>query len=519
MTSSHNNLPKIQEKFYISYILIKSRQSIKLPKNSKYIIARESMSNHTIPPKQNNISEWYNTVIERAGLSCQAPVRGCIVMRPYGQALWEHIQKDLDARIKHAGYENCAFPLLIPQSFLQKEKEHVEGFAPEVAVVTHAGGEELQEPLIIRPTSETMIHYMFAQWIHSWRDLPLKVNQWCSVIRWEMRPRAFLRTTEFWWHEAHAAHLSYQSAYDDMVHAHYKIYKDFVENTLAIPLFSGEKPSHERFAGAEITLTHEAIMPDGKALQMCTSHLLSQDFARSFAIEYQDQDGTLKHPYLISWGASTRLIGALILTHGDDAGLILPPKIAPVQVVIIPIIKKDTKDTVIDFANSIKTILEAANIRVKMDADDTTTPGNKFFNWELKGVPLRIEIGLREAEQEKITCVSRIDKNKTVYNSQDKALLVQHIEQELACIQQELYTRAQENLKQRIAWAKNIQECIQNSLENKASLTHWCDTETCIPALKEHGMTVRCKIDGEPLGECCVCRKAQVPVYLVAKAY
>lgn len=299
------------------------------------------MSTQKLPDFNTNFSDWYNEVIYQAELADLSPVRGCIVIRPYGYAMWENIKGRLDERIKATGHENASFPLFIPESFLKKEAKHVEGFAPEVAVVTHAGGKELEEPLIVRPTSETMIHFMFAKWLRSWRDLPLKVNQWCNVVRWEMRTRPFLRTTEFFWQEGHTAHETLQEA-ETEVQTMLNEYVDLAQNWLAIPVFAGQKPESERFPGAEKTFTFEGIMPDGKALQMGTSHLLSQNFAKSFEMQFQDREGALAHPYLTSWGATTRLIGAVVMSHGDEKGLILPPKIAPIQVVIIPIYKTDT---------------------------------------------------------------------------------------------------------------------------------------------------------------------------------
>jgi prolyl-tRNA synthetase len=293
-----------------------------------------------LPDINQDFAQWYHEIIYQAELVDQSPVRGCMVIHPYGYALWEHIKHQLDTRIKETGHQNAAFPLLIPESFLKKEATHVAGFAPELAVVTIAGGKELEEPLVVRPTSETIIHYMFAQWIKSWRDLPLKINQWANVVRWEMRTRPFLRTTEFFWQEGHTAHETLQEAEQEVL-LMLSEYVDLAQNWLAIPVITGQKSAHERFPGAIKTMTFEGIMPDGRALQMGTSHLLSQSFAHAFDMKFQDRQGNLAYPFLTSWGTTTRLVGALVMAHGDQKGLVMPPKVAPIQVVIIPIFKKN----------------------------------------------------------------------------------------------------------------------------------------------------------------------------------
>ena len=320
-----------------------------------------------LPDIKNNFAEWYQEVVQQAELADHSPTRGSMVVRPYGCAIWERIKDILDKRIKETGHENAMFPLLIPESFIKREASHVAGFAPELAVVTHAGGKLLEEPLVVRPTSETIIHYMFARWIKSWRDLPMKINQWANVVRWEMRPRAFLRTTEFYWQEGHTAHETYEQAEQEALMMMQE-YVNLAHNYLAIPVITGEKTPHERFPGAEKTLTFEAMMQDGKALQMGTSHQLSQKFAESFEIKFQDRDGNLAMPHLTSWGVTTRLIGAIIMVHGDEKGLVLPPKIAPIQVVIIPIFKKGTDNAVILTAvQDIKRAMQARGIRVMLD--------------------------------------------------------------------------------------------------------------------------------------------------------
>src|SRR5579863_1226886 len=365
-----------------------------------------------LPDITHDFSGWYNEVIYDAELVDQSPVKGCMVIRPYGYAIWERIQSVLDERIKATGHHNASFPLLIPESFLKREAQHVAGFAPELAVVTHAGGKKLEEPLVIRPTSETIIHHMFARWIRSWRDLPLKINQWANVVRWEMRTRPFLRTTEFFWQEGHTAHETRDEA-DQEVDTMLQEYVNLAHNYLAIPVITGNKTDNEKFPGAEITKTFEGFMPDGKALQMGTSHLLSQSFAHAFEMKFQDREEKQSFPYLTSWGTTTRLIGALVMTHGDQKGLVLPPQVAPIQVVIIPIFKANIENSVIiAAAQKIKEELEKDNVRVFIDEDAEKTPGSKFFKWELKGVPVRIELGPKDIENNQAVVVERVESAK-----------------------------------------------------------------------------------------------------------
>jgi len=365
-----------------------------------------------IVKKSEDFSRWYTDVILKAELADYAPVKGCMVIRPYGYSLWEGVQEHLGGAIKASGVQNAYFPLFIPHSFLEKEKEHVKGFSPELAVVTHGGGKELAEPLVVRPTSETIMYPMFAKWIQSWRDLPFKINQWCNIVRWEKRTYLFLRTLEFLWQEGHTAHGSAKEAEEETL-VRMRMYQDFVEGVLAIPTVVGKKSEAEKFAGAEETLAVEALMPDGKALQCGTSHNLGQNFAKPFEIQYQDENGQLQHVYQTSWGLSTRIIGALIMAHGDDNGLVLPPKIAPVQVVVVPIDPTDKKQ--LEYAgNVVATLVVAQNkagtspaTTVHLDDRPQHTPGYKYNEWELKGVPLRIEIGKREVEEGVVTLVRR----------------------------------------------------------------------------------------------------------------
>lgn len=361
--------------------------------------------------KESDRSRWYTDTILQSELADYAPVKGCMVIRPYGYALWENIQKALDNMIKETGHQNAYFPLFIPESFLNKEKEHVEGFAPECAVVTHGGGKKLEEPLIVRPTSEAIINYMFAKWVQSWRDLPILVNQWANVVRWEMRTRLFLRTAEFLWQEGHTAHATADEA-EREARTMLDCYQDLAENWLALPVLTGEKTERERFAGAVRTYCIEAMMRDGKALQAGTSHFLGQNFARAFEIQFQDKDGNLEHAWQTSWGVSTRLVGAIVLGHGDDKGLVLPPKIAPTQIVIVPIYKtEDEKQQVSEHAARLAKEL-STTFRVHFDDRDNYTPGFKFNHWEQKGVPVRINIGPKDIANEVVEIARRDTREK-----------------------------------------------------------------------------------------------------------
>jgi prolyl-tRNA synthetase len=355
------------------------------------------MAEEKLPTRSENYSEWYNTLIQRAEMADYAPVRGCMVVRPYGWALWENMQASLDKRFKETGHVNAAFPLLIPKSFLEKEKEHVEGFAPELAIVTIGGGQELEEPLVIRPTSETVIGYMYSKWIKSYRDLPVLINQWANVVRWEMRTRLFLRTLEFYWQEGHTAHATQKEAEEETLRM-LDVYADFAEKEAAVPVIKGRKSPTERFAGAKETYSIEAMMGDTKALQAGTSHFLGQNFAKAFDIQYLDLNNTLQHVWTTSWGLSTRFVGAIIMAHGDDQGLVLPPRLAPFQVVIVPIYKNDAeRAAVMPVVDKLKSELSA--FRVKVDDRSEVTPGFKFNDWELRGVPLRIEVGPKDVEK------------------------------------------------------------------------------------------------------------------------
>ncbi len=393
-----------------------------------------------ITKRSQDYSRWYQDIVLRAELADYAPVKGCMVIRPYGYAIWEKMQATLDARFKETGHVNAYFPLLIPEEFLRKEAEHVEGFSPECAVVTHAGGSKLEEPYVIRPTSETIIWSMYRKWIQSYRDLPLLINQWCNVMRWELRTRLFLRTTEFLWQEGHTAHATGEEA-EAETRQMLEVYREFAEGTMAMPVIQGVKTEREKFAGALRTYTIEAMMQDRKALQAGTSHNLGQNFAKAFDVDFLDADGERKLVWASSWGVSTRLIGALIMAHSDDSGLVLPPRLAPIECVIVPIYRSDEeKSSVLEKAGQIKNAL-SAKYSVKLDDRDQFKPGFKFSQWELKGVPVRIELGPRDVASGQVVLVRRDNGEK-----QSCALdsVVESVGQTLEDIQRNLYNRALE---------------------------------------------------------------------------
>lgn len=360
-----------------------------------------------VTPQSRDYAKWYTDVVQKAELADYSPVKGCMVIRPYGYALWENIKNALDAMFKASGHVNAYFPMLIPESFLKKEAEHIEGFAPELAVVTHGGGKKLEEPLVIRPTSETIIWSMYKKWINSYRDLPLLINQWANVVRWEMRTRLFLRTTEFLWQEGHTAHATEKEALEE-ANKMIAVYRDFAEQYMAMPVLVGKKTENEKFAGAVDTYTIEAMMGDKRALQSGTSHYLGQNFAKAFDVTFQNENNELEYVYASSWGVSTRLVGALIMSHGDDKGLILPPRLAPYQVVIVPIYRdEEGRSAVLSYIAKITESLEKNAVRVHVDQRDTVSPGFKFNDWEMKGVPLRLEIGPRDVEKEDVVLARR----------------------------------------------------------------------------------------------------------------
>src|SRR5487761_692034 len=403
---------------------------------------RSQMADRKLPTRSDDFSEWYNQVVLRAEMADYAPVRGCMIVRPYGWALWENITYQLDRRFKATGHLNAAFPLLIPRSFIDKEKSHVAGFSPELAVVTIGGGEELEEPLVIRPTSETIIGHAYAKWIQSYRDLPVLINQWNSVVRWELRTKLFLRTLEFFWQEGHTAHATLEEAEAETLQM-LNIYTDLAVREAAIPVIPGRKSASERFAGADQTYSIEAMMGDAKALQAGTSHNLGQNFAKAFEIRYLDQAGALQHCWTTSWGLSTRFIGAIIMVHGDDQGLILPPRLAPYQVVIVPIFKTDEeKAQVLEAARRIRDGLATAGIRVRLDEREGTSPGFKFNDWEMRGVPLRIEIGPKDVAKGSVVLARRDKPGKEGKSFVSQDGIAESVAQMLVSIQKALYERA-----------------------------------------------------------------------------
>ena len=393
-----------------------------------------------LTPMSEDFNEWYTDIIQQAQLADYSPVKGSMVIRPYGYSIWESVQAYLDKRFKETGHQNAYFPLFIPNSFIQKEAEHVEGFSPELATVTHAGGKELEEPLVVRPTSETIINHMFSKWISSHRDLPMLINQWANVVRWEMRTRLFLRTSEFLWQEGHTAHATEEEATEEALKM-LDVYSDFAENIAAVSVVKGTKSANERFAGATRTYSIEAMMKDMKALQAGTSHELGQNFSKAFEIQFSDENNELQHPYQTSWGVSTRLIGMIIMAHGDDKGLNLPPKLAPIQVVIVPIIpKEEFKSMVLESVENVKKSFDD-DTRVYVDDRDNLSPGFKFNEWELKGVPLRIEIGPRDIENNSVV-VSRRDGEKEKISISFNELN-EYVQKELEDIQNKLLESSQ----------------------------------------------------------------------------
>jgi prolyl-tRNA synthetase len=394
-----------------------------------------------LTPRATDFSAWYNELIVKAELADYSPVRGCMVIRPNGYAIWEQMQRALDGMFKETGHQNAYFPLFIPQSFLSREAEHVEGFAPETAVVTHGGGKELEEPLVVRPTSETIIYAMYAKWIQSYRDLPLLINQWANVVRWEMRTRLCLRTTEFLWQEGHTAHATEAEA-EEEARRMLGVYRTFMEEWMAMPVVTGRKTDSERFAGALRTYSCEALMQDNKALQAGTSHNLGQNFARAFEVTFQTASGEIDHVWNTSWGVSTRLVGALIMTHGDDKGLVCPPRLAQFQVVIVPIYKNDDeRSQVLEAADHARRALHAAGVRVHVDARDGMKPGAKYYEWEGRGVPLRLEIGPRDVAAGSVLLARRTGGKKEALA---RAGLPERILSEMDRMQRELLETARD---------------------------------------------------------------------------
>jgi len=479
------------------------------------------MAEQKLPTRAEDFSEWYNQLVLRAELADYAPVRGCMIVRPYGWALWENIQQALDRRFKATGHVNAAFPLLIPRSFIDKEQSHVAGFSPELAVVTHGGGEELEEPLVIRPTSETIIGHAYAKWIQSYRDLPVLINQWNSVVRWELRTKLFLRTLEFFWQEGHTAHATFEEA-EAETRQMLEIYTDFAITEAAIPVIPGRKSASERFAGADQTYSIEAMMGDGKALQAGTSHNLGQNFAKAFQIRYLDREGVLQHCWTTSWGLSTRFIGAIIMVHGDDQGLILPPRLAPIQVVIVPIFKTDEeKAQVLEAARKAREALIAADIRVRIDEREGASPGFKFNDWEMRGVPLRIEIGPKDVAKGTLVLARRDKPGREGKSFVPQESLPASVAGALVEIQQALFLRAREFRDSHTKEPQSYDE-FRAAVEAGFALAFWCGGADCEARIKEETKaTVRCVplAQSGAKGACILCGQPSAEKGIFGRAY
>ena len=477
------------------------------------------MNQKKITTREEDFSQWYLDVIEAADLAEHAPVRGCMIIKPYGYAIWENIQKIMDLEFKKLGVENAYFPLLIPEAFMTKEAEHIEGFAPELATVTHVGTEKLPENYVIRPTSETIIYDAFSRWVKSYRDLPVLANQWCNVMRWELRPRLFLRTSEFLWQEGHTVHRTEQEA-DEFSRKMLEVYKTFQEEVMATPVIAGEKTASERFAGAKRTYTVEAMMQDGKAVQNGTSHFFGTTFASHFGVEFLDSDNQLKNPSTTSWGVSTRMIGSLIMVHSDDKGLVLPPKIAPIQVVIIPVLLGKNDEQILQKAKEIQADLMTQSLSVKLDTSDKR-PGEKIFSWEKKGVPVRIEIGPKDLENN-VTVVTRRDTSEKITVSLNE--LNSKTVDLLDDIQVNLFQRASNYRDEKIVEVNNWDEFKKEISAGKFVIAAYDGTVETEKAIKDElKVTTRCipfNLDQSNLPEKCIYsgKKAVVKV-IFGKSY
>ncbi|MFB9273572.1 proline--tRNA ligase [Cohnella cellulosilytica] len=472
-----------------------------------------------ITPQGEDFSRWYIDVIKKAELMDYSPVRGCIVFRPDGYELWENMQRELDRRFKDTGHRNAYFPLFIPESFFTKEKEHVEGFNPELPFVTEAGGEQLEEKLAIRPTSETMFGHMYAKWINSYRDLPLLINQWANVVRWEKRTLPFLRTSEFLWQEGHTAHEDEADARRETMQM-LDVYTDFVENVLAIPVIKGQKTPSERFAGAVDTFSIEAMMKDGRAVQAGTSHYLGTKFAVAFDIKYLDRENTQQYCHTTSWGVSTRLIGALIMVHGDDRGLVMPPKVAPTQVVMIPIGPPKTREVVIGKTDELYAQLKAAGIRVRVDDRADVSPGWKFNEYEMRGIPIRLELGPRDLENGQCVLVSRVTGEKKSVSLDN---LVAEVEALLEQIHADMYERALSFQQENFFSVDTLDE-YKTAMEEKRgfALAGWCGSDACEQQVKEETGATSRNIPFEPAerkSKCLVCGEPAKHTVVFARAY
>ena len=474
-----------------------------------------------LPKQSEDFPGWYQAVVKGAEMAEPSLVRGTMVIRPYGYAIWERIQQAVDRRIKATGHENLYFPLFIPYKLLEKEAEHVEGFAPEVAVVTHAGGEKLEEPIVVRPTSETIIWETYAKWIHSYRDLPLLYNQWANVVRWELRPRLFLRTTEFLWQEGHTAHETSEQALSEARTVLEEVYRATAEEEMAMPVRLGRKSASERFAGALETYTMEALMRDGRALQAGTSHYLGQNFAKAYGVKFLGRDGREEYPWASSWGVSTRLIGALIMAHGDDAGLRLPPALAPCQVVIVPIYRTDEeREAVLSVATQLMAQLDLRDVRIRIDDRQEHRPGYKFNEWELKGVPVRLEIGPKDLARGEVVLYRRDLRQKAPAALTE---LASRIPEVLGDIQRELFDQAAAFRQERTFQPSTYQE-LRAMTEGPGGFVEafWCGAAGCEERVKsDTKATIRAlTLDPELVdGRCIVCGQAATEWAAWAQAY
>lgn len=482
-------------------------------------MANEKQFVKEITPQSEDFSRWYIDVIKKADLMSYSPVRGCIVFKPDSYEIWENIQKELDRRFKETGHRNAYFPIFIPESFFQKEKEHVEGFNPELPWVTEAGGEKLEERLAIRPTSETMIGHMYAEWINSYRDLPLLINQWANVVRWEKRTQPFLRTSEFLWQEGHTAHEDEADARKETMQM-LEIYRDFAENYLAIPVIVGQKTPSEKFAGAVDTYSIEAMMKDGKAVQAGTSHYLGTNFAVAFDIKYLDRENQHQFCHTTSWGVSTRLIGALIMVHGDDRGLMMPPKVAPTQVIMIPIGPPKSREPVVARVNELYTELKQAGIRVKVDDREGQSPGWKFNEYEMRGVPIRVELGPRDMENGQMVLVSRVSGEKKIIKQEN---FVQEVKGMLDEIHTQMFEKAKQFRDENLTSVDTLDE-FRAFLEQKRGFAYagWCGSDACEAQVKEETGATSRNIPFEPAvkkSKCLCCGEDAKHTVLFGRAY
>ena len=474
-----------------------------------------------ITPRATDFGQWYQDVIQVAELAEHSPVRGCMVIRPNGYAIWEKIQRALDGMIKETGHQNAYFPLLIPQSFIHREAQHIAGFAPELAVVTHAGGAPLEEPLVIRPTSETIIYSMFAKWVQSYRDLPLLINQWANVVRWELRTRLFLRTSEFLWQEGHTAHATEEEA-EEEARKMLGVYRTFAEQYMALPVFAGRKTDAERFAGAMRTYSIEAMMQDGKALQAGTSHNLGQNFARTFELQYQTADNRMEFCWNTSWGVSTRLIGALIMGHSDDNGLVIPPRLSPLDAVLVPIWKSDAEKSMVrDYAVALEQELRGDGLAVRSDMRDQLTPGWKYAEWESKGVPVRLEVGPKDLAKRQVVLVRRDDRSKQFVPRDG---VIRALRATLDAMQDGLYQKALAFRDAHTHPVEDYTSFVAYMNEDRGfALAHWCGSPICEERVKdETKATIRTVPEGDFLreeGRCVVCGESSARRVIWGKAY